>query len=114
MHRDSRACIGHPRILALRVLAITLLLLAPRLARADKIDDLVNDLDNDSDRVRLTAVLALTNQQAPRSIPGLVKRLLDTGEKKNIRGLAASAFLWLLAFIVAVETISPICRCPGC
>ncbi|MBA2540410.1 MAG: HEAT repeat domain-containing protein [Deltaproteobacteria bacterium] len=91
MHRDPRACIGPPRSLALRVLAITMLLLAPRLARADKIDDLVNDLDNDSDRVRLTAVLALTNQLAPRSIPGLVKRLLDSGEKKNIRGLAANA-----------------------
>jgi len=91
MHRDSRACIGLTRIVALCVLAITMLWFAPQLAHADKIDDLVNDLDNDSDRVRLTAVLALTNQQAPRSIPGLVKRLLDTGEKKNIRGLAASA-----------------------
>jgi len=74
----------------MRVLAITVLLIA-NVARSDKIDDLNNDLDNDSDRVRLTAVLALTNQQSPRSIPGLVKRMLDTGEKKNIRGLAANA-----------------------
>jgi hypothetical protein len=90
MGRESRA-IGRLRATALRVLAVTAIVLAPALAHADKIDDLINDLDNDSDRVRLTAVLALTNQQAPRSIPGLVKRLLDTGEKKNIRGLAASA-----------------------
>lgn len=90
MGRNSRA-IGRLRVHAIRVLAITVLWLAPSQARADKIDDLISDLDNDSDRVRLTAVLALTNQQAPKSIPGLVKRLLDTGEKRNIRGLAASA-----------------------
>ncbi len=90
MDREPSARTGHARAYLARVLAITLLLIA-NVAHADKIDDLVNDLDNDSDRVRLTAVLALTNQQAPRSIPGLVKRLLDTGEKKNIRGLAASA-----------------------
>lgn len=84
------ARIGHARRYAGRVLAITLLLVI-RLAHADKIDDLIGDLDNDSDRVRLTAVLALTNQQSPRSIPGLVKRMLDSGEKKNIRGLAANA-----------------------
>jgi hypothetical protein len=75
----------------LRVLAITMLLLVPRFAHADKIDDLIGDLTNDSDRVRISAVLALTNQQSPRAIPALVKRLLDTGEKKNIRGLAAGA-----------------------
>jgi hypothetical protein len=81
---------GPARVWSARVLAITVLLVA-NLARADKIDDLIGDLDNDSDRVRLTAVLALTNQQSPRSIPALSKRMLDTGEKKNIRGLAASA-----------------------
>ncbi len=90
MGREPRARIGHARTHAVRVLAITMLF-AARLAHADKIDDLIGDLDNDSDRVRLTAVLALTNQQAPRSIPGLVKRMLDSGEKKNIRGLAANA-----------------------
>src|SRR5437868_2268591 len=73
-----------------RVVAITLLL-CTGVARADKIDDLIGDLDNDSDRVRITAVLPLTNQGAPKSIPALAKRLLDTSEKKNIRGLAATA-----------------------
>ncbi len=89
MDRDQ-ARSGRLRAHALRVLAITVLAMVSP-AHADKIDDLIGDLDNDSDRVRLTAVLALTNQQSPRSIPGLVKRMLDTGEKKNIRGLAASA-----------------------
>jgi hypothetical protein len=70
------------------VLAITALA-AP--ARADKIDDLIGNLDDSSDRVRISAVLALTNQQSPRAINALVKRLADTGEKKNIRGLSASA-----------------------
>lgn len=90
MGREPRARTDHARINAARVLAITVLF-AATLAHADKIDDLIDDLDNSSDRVRLTAVLALTNQQAPRSIPGLVKRMLDSGEKKNIRGLAANA-----------------------
>lgn len=89
MGREPRARIGHVRSHAARVLAITMLFAVN--AHADKIDDLNSDLDNDSDRVRLTAVLALTNQQSPRSIPGLVKRMLDSGEKKNIRGLAANA-----------------------
>lgn len=90
MGREPRARIGHARTFASRVLAITLVL-ATQLAHADKIDDLINDLDNSSDRVRLTAVLALTNQQSPKSISGLVKRMLDSDEKKNIRGLAANA-----------------------
>jgi hypothetical protein len=89
MGRES-ARTDQARVFTTRVLAITVLL-ATSLAHADKIDDLIGDLDNDSDRVRLTAVLALTNQQSARSIPGLVKRMLDTGEKKNIRGLAANA-----------------------
>jgi HEAT repeats len=88
MDRDSRARIGWSRVCVLVVLAITALA-AP--ARADKIDDLIGNLDDSSDRVRISAVLALTNQQSPRAINALVKRLADTGEKKNIRGLSASA-----------------------
>jgi RNase P/RNase MRP subunit p29 len=75
---------------ALRVIAITLLLGAQG-AHADKIDDLIDQLDNSSDRVRITAVLALTNQQSPRSIDALAKTLGSRGEQKNIRGLAATA-----------------------
>lgn len=85
---DLRERMVSLRVFAFCVLAITAFA-SP--AFADKIDDLINDLDNDSDRVRISAVLALTNQEAPRAIPGLAKRLLDTGEKKNIRGLAATA-----------------------
>jgi hypothetical protein len=91
MGREPSPRSGHLRSHAVRVLVITIIMRFAGSAHADKIDDLNNDLDNDSDRVRLTAVLALTNQQSPRSIPGLIKRMLDTGEKKNIRGLAANA-----------------------
>src|SRR5215212_4498246 len=88
MDRDSRARNGSSRVCVLVVLAITALA-AP--VFADKVDDLINDLDNSSDRVRISAVLALTRTEAPKAIPALVKRLLDTGETKNIRGLAATA-----------------------
>ncbi len=86
----TQSRIDHVRALALRVVAVTLLVFGG-VARADKIADLINDLENSSDRVRISAVLALTNQEAPASIPGLAKRLLDTNEQKNIRGLAANA-----------------------
>src|SRR5688572_28069040 len=89
MDRDFCERIARPRVFALCVLAITMLLGGT--ARADKVDDLTADLDNSSDRVRISAVLALTRTEAPKAIPGLVKRLLDTGESKNIRGLAATA-----------------------
>jgi hypothetical protein len=88
MDRDFRERIVSLRVFAFCVLAITMSL---GTAWADKIDDLNNDLDNSSDRVRISAVLALTRMESPRSIPGLVKRLGDTGESKNIRGLAATA-----------------------
>jgi len=84
------ARIDTARAKALRVLAVTLTLLVG-VARADKIDDLIGDLTASSDRVRISAVLALANQKAARAIPALSKRLLDTSEQKNIRGLAATA-----------------------
>jgi hypothetical protein len=74
---------------ALRVVAITLLLVGT--ARADAVDDLIDKLDDSSDRVRITAVLGLTRQESPRSIDALAKTLNNKGEQKNIRGLAASA-----------------------
>jgi hypothetical protein len=74
---------------ALGVVAITLLLVGN--AHADKIDDLIDQLENSSDRVRITAVLALTNQQSPKSIDALAKTLGNRSEQKNIRGLAATA-----------------------
>jgi hypothetical protein len=85
MH-ESRERFASLRVFALCVLAITTML---RTAHADKIDDLIADLGNASDRVRITSVLALTNQESPRAIPALARVLLDTSEKKNIRGRRA-------------------------
>jgi hypothetical protein len=79
---------GSVRAFALCVLAVTLLW---RNANADNIDTLIQQLSDSSDRVRISAVLALTNQQSPRAIAPLSKTLLDRKEQKNIRGLAATA-----------------------
>ena len=74
---------------ALRVVAITLLLVGT--VHADAVDDLIDQLDNSSERVRVSAVLGLTNQKSPRAIDALAKTLLNRSEAKNVRGLAANA-----------------------
>ena len=77
------------RVLALCVVAITAL---GRSAHADNIAQLIDQLDDSSDRVRISAVLALTKQADPRAIDGLAKRVDSNVESvKNIRGLAAKA-----------------------
>ena len=73
------------------LLIVALVVCGIRVAHADAIDNLIAQLGDASDRVRTSAVLALTNQQSPRAIDGLAKMLLNTNEAKNIRGLAASA-----------------------
>lgn len=77
-------------------IAVALMLLAP-IAYADHIDDLIAQLSDSSDRVRISAVLALTNQESPRAIGALTQTLLKTSETKNIRGLAASALGKIIA-----------------
>lgn len=86
---------GRLRAKTLRVVAVTLLLVVSPLvigiARADNIDDLIEKLDDSSERVRLTAVLTLTNQNAPKALAPLAKTMLKKSEAKNVRGLAANA-----------------------
>ena len=71
--------------------AIAAIVLWVGFAHADTIDNLIAQLTDASDRVRTSAVLALTNQQSPRAISGLVNTLQNVNESRNIRGLAASA-----------------------
>jgi hypothetical protein len=59
--------------------------------RADTIANLIAQLDDSSDRVRTSAVLALMNQENPRAIDALAHTLKKSGETKNVRGLAATA-----------------------
>ncbi len=94
MNRESaERTVGIVRVIALRVVTITILvatLLHARAVRADNVDTLIGQLDDDSDRVRISAVLALTKQADARAIDGLAKRLRDDSVK-NIRSLAAKA-----------------------
>ncbi|HEU0032523.1 MAG TPA: HEAT repeat domain-containing protein [Kofleriaceae bacterium] len=79
------------RAAAFRVAAVTALLVALlRVAHADNVDTLIGQLDDDSDRVRISAVLALTKLADARAIPGLARRL-EKDSVKNVRGLAAKA-----------------------
>ncbi len=84
------------RAIVARVAAITALLVGLAIitrampAHADNIDTLIGQLEDDSDRVRISAVLALTKQGDPRAIDGLVGRL-QNDNIKNIRSLAAKA-----------------------
>ncbi|MEO8705794.1 MAG: HEAT repeat domain-containing protein [Kofleriaceae bacterium] len=85
-----RSSAGTVRVVVARVIALVLLV-ATAPAFADNLDTLIDQLTDSSDRVRTSAVLALTNQENPRAIEPLVKTLLSKSEKKNIRGLAANA-----------------------
>lgn len=73
------------------LLVIALLIgiaLVPRLAFADNLDSLVRELDADSERVRLSAVLNLTKLGDVRAIDPLVKVLANDSDKK-VRSAAA-------------------------
>ena len=75
---------------ALRVLALVVLLLTSRMAAADNVDTLVGQLEDSSDKVRLSAALNLTKLGDPKAILGLVKRLDSNNESsKNVRSAAA-------------------------
>lgn len=72
-------------VLALLVL---LALFAPSTARADNVDQLISELSDGSERVRLSAVLNLTKQGDPRGIEPLI-RVLGNDSDKKVRSAAA-------------------------
>lgn len=73
--------------LAIAVVAVLLLRAAP--ARADNVDELIKQLENDdSDKVRLSAALNLTKLGEPRAILALAKAL-GNDSNTNVRGAAA-------------------------
>lgn len=69
------------------VLAVALLH-APPPAHADNVDTLIGQLDDSSDKIRLSATLNLTRLGDPRAIAPLVRRLRKDSDK-NVRGVAA-------------------------
>jgi hypothetical protein len=80
-HRSTR--------IAARVLALVVLLVTS-VAHADNVDTLIGQLEDSSDKVRLSAALNLTKLGDPRAILGLVKRLDSNNESsKNVRSAAA-------------------------
>ena len=65
-------------------------LLVGNIARADNVDTLIGQLDDSSDKVRLSAALNLTKLGDTRAVLGLVKRLdANTESSKNVRSAAA-------------------------
>jgi len=80
----------HRTITLLRALAITIafLLVHTRSAHADNIDQLIGQLSDDSDKVRLGATLNLTKLGSQRAIVPLSNRLKNDSSK-NVRGAAA-------------------------
>jgi len=71
------------------VLALVVLLLA-RVAHADNVDTLIGQLEDSSDKVRLSAALNLTKLGDTKAILGLIKRLDSNNESaKNVRSAAA-------------------------
>jgi hypothetical protein len=75
------------RVVAITALLVTLLHAAP--ARADNVDELIRQLQNDdSDKVRLSAALSLNKLGDPRAILALAKAI-GNDDDKNVRGAAA-------------------------
>src|SRR5258706_11128075 len=86
-----RATWGAVRFASHRVVAITVMLLAllvPKGARADNVDQLIAQLSDSSDKVRLSATLNLTKLGAPRAIPALSDRLTNDSNA-DVRRVAA-------------------------
>lgn len=77
------------RVAGIVVLAAALAVVLPaRPARADNVDTLIGQLDDDSDKVRLSATLNLTKLGDARAVLPLIKRLSTDGDK-NVRSAAA-------------------------
>ena len=65
-------------------------LLLTRTAHADNVATLIGQLEDSSDKVRLSAALNLTKLGDPKAILGLIKRLDSNNESsKNVRSAAA-------------------------
>jgi hypothetical protein len=74
---------------AAAIIALVAVLAYGAPARADSVDDLIQQLKNDdSDKVRLSAALNLTKLGNPRAIPALVIAVTSDSDK-NVRGTAA-------------------------
>ncbi|HSK02583.1 MAG TPA: HEAT repeat domain-containing protein [Kofleriaceae bacterium] len=71
----------------LAVIAAVMLHATP--ARADNVDKLIGQLDDSSEKIRLSAVVNLTKLGDPRAIAPLIRRLKDD-DNKNVRVLSAS------------------------
>jgi hypothetical protein len=85
--RVFRIGAGWARAAAIAAMVIVLGRAAP--ARADNVDELIRQLENDdSDKVRLSAAINLTKLGDPRAILAFAKALGDDGDK-NVRGTAA-------------------------
>jgi hypothetical protein len=94
---DPRVTAGSARIARRRGIVIEVALAAlialvmhPATARADNVDTLIEQLDDSSDKIRLSAALNLAKLGDPRAIDPLIRRLKSDGEK-NVRGAAAKA-----------------------
>lgn len=76
--------------LGLFQLAVIALLLVVRVApaHADNVDELIKQLESDSDKIRLSAALNLTKLGDPKAILPLAKALGNDSDK-NVRGAAA-------------------------
>jgi hypothetical protein len=79
-----------PRVLRIVAVAAVLVVLGlGRPARADNVDELIQQLQgDDSDKVRLSAALNLTKLGNARAIPPLTRALLDDRDR-SVRGAAA-------------------------
>lgn len=83
--------VWHVRIARIAAVAlIAIAALSTRPARADNVDQLIGQLEDDSDKIRLSATLNLTRLGDARAIPAIARRL--TGDSsKNVRAAAAVA-----------------------
>jgi hypothetical protein len=75
-------------VIAVAIAALAAVALHAPPARADNVDVLIGQLDDSSDKIRLSATLNLTKLGDPRAIEPLIRRLRNDGDK-NVRGVAA-------------------------
>ncbi|MEZ4358747.1 MAG: HEAT repeat domain-containing protein [Kofleriaceae bacterium] len=76
--------------------------LRPSVARADGVDTLIEQLDNSSEKVRLSAVLSLTKLRDPRAIAPLQRVLLEDSDR-NVRSASAVGLAKLVTSKTADE-----------
>jgi len=70
--------------------AMALIVMLATIVHADNLDSLIGQLDDGSDKVRLSAALNLTKLGEARAVPALAKRVsIDNESSKNVRSAAA-------------------------